>query len=472
MGKNAAAKKKRKLEATLRSGDDSNEDPDLDMTYIFEDAAALLHKLTGNVELYRSSAAKPLRAALHALLNSGVMTSSTVANVGSESMSASKVDIGGHHSMLSSHASSFQPSAHEKIASALRMQDWHIAVSELALMRSTLKKVPKIGTLQRWVNFCDGVFTVDSDGGNSVNDDESNGMILALDAILRTADVGSIGLFDLSLDDYQSWIQTGDATHSSHLGAKTDIDIGVLQVVPAEERIPVNLHDLIIWFGSGNVRPYASHSSRPLQAEATSVTRESVFLANILTPEQCRDIIDLGEYCGFDPDVPKLKSQTSVLANAFVWICDEHFINDLWSRVKSFLPAGALGLNRRFRCYRYKPGAVYRPHIDGAWPPSGAPSDSNHKGKYVYDTSDGKILSKYTFLIYLNQGFEGGCTTFYAPSDQEGVLDRRAVVPMAGSALIFPHGASGNAALHEGSAVTAGIKYVIRTEVLYPINVM
>jgi len=76
------------------------------------------------------------------------------------------------------------------------------------------------------------------------------------------------------------------------------------------------------------------------------------------------------------------------------------------------------------------------------------------------------VLSKQTFLIYLNDDFIGGGTTFYAPSSVNGVLDCRALRPVTGSALVFPHGAS-SAALHEGSGVARGTKYVIRTEVLY-----
>ena len=48
-------------------------------------------------------------------------------------------------------------------------------------------------------------------------------------------------------------------------------------------------------------------------------------------------------------------------------------------------------------------------------------------------------------------------------------MDRRSVQPCMGSALVFPHGGVGEAALHEGSEVTKGLKYVIRTEVLFPL---
>lgn len=72
-------------------------------------------------------------------------------------------------------------------------------------------------------------------------------------------------------------------------------------------------------------------------------------------------------------------------------------------------------------------------------------------------------------LIYLNDEFSGGCTTFFTPGATVG-LNAWPVRPVAGSALVFPHGATQGSLLHEGSGVTEGAKYVIRTEVLYEVD--
>jgi hypothetical protein len=87
---------------------------------------------------------------------------------------------------------------------------------------------------------------------------------------------------------------------------------------------------------------------------------------------------------------------------------------------------------------------------------------------YVKDAY-GDRWSRLTFLIYLNDGcaFEGGCTTFFIPAATVGVLDAWPVKPVAGSVMAFPHGDTGGALLHEGSAVFAGEKQIIRTDVLY-----
>lgn len=57
-----------------------------------------------------------------------------------------------------------------------------------------------------------------------------------------------------------------------------------------------------------------------------------------------------------------------------------------------------------------------------------------------------------TFLVYLNDGFSGGSTTFYTPAGSAAggdgggggggacCLEARSVAPRAGNILVFPHG--------------------------------
>ncbi len=55
-------------------------------------------------------------------------------------------------------------------------------------------------------------------------------------------------------------------------------------------------------------------------------------------------------------------------------------------------------------------------------------------------------------MLYLNDGFEGGSTQF--PWDK--------IKPVEGMALVFPH-----RLLYQGSKVASGVKYVLRTDVMY-----
>ena len=62
-----------------------------------------------------------------------------------------------------------------------------------------------------------------------------------------------------------------------------------------------------------------------------------------------------------------------------------------------------------------------------------------------------------------------GGTSFYSPSRNPGHVCVRRVAPSRGSVLCFPHGdgVEGVGLIHEGSLVSSGVKYVIRTDVLY-----
>ena len=73
-------------------------------------------------------------------------------------------------------------------------------------------------------------------------------------------------------------------------------------------------------------------------------------------------------------------------------------------------------------------------------------------------------LSFPRFLIYLNDDFEGGETTFYLPGASR--LHAYRVRPRAGAVLCFPQSNTASL-LHEGSAVTRGRKYVIRRRAAY-----
>ncbi|KAL7478268.1 hypothetical protein ACHAW6_004045 [Cyclotella cf. meneghiniana] len=252
---------------------------------------------------------------------------------------------------------------------------------------------------------------------------------------------------------------------------------------------------------------------------------DTFLLQNVLSHRECDRLIAAAEMAGYYPDEP-LAGQPgeSILAHACVWVVDHKMERMIFERVKEFLPSYThqksshtvnerdddgvetlypLGINRRFRFYRYVPGRYYRPHIDGAWPSSGF--DDN--GDYRYDINDienkngiqfvqlgntekeGKAmesqepatsvrdegmdsscrrqLSHLTFLIYLNDDFDGGCTTFLIPAkEHEGVLNAFPVKPVRGCVLVFPHGTCA-APLHEGSPVLKRCKYVVRTEVEY-----
>ena len=107
------------------------------------------------------------------------------------------------------------------------------------------------------------------------------------------------------------------------------------------------------------------------------------------------------------------------------------------------------GLNELFRICKYETGGHFAPHLDGGHTRSG--SDS----------------SMQTFMLYLNDGFEGGNTRFfdesqraYQPHDATKVV--ATYLPRRGDALVFA-----SELMHDGEALRSGRKWILRSEVMY-----
>jgi len=144
--------------------------------------------------------------------------------------------------------------------------------------------------------------------------------------------------------------------------------------------------------------------------------------------------------------------------NDTVIIDDPELAALVWSRIKDQLQEDfsttedddtrAVALSDHFRFYRYEQGQRFVRHYDGY-----------EYGSMVYTTKDEKKPQpKLTFLVYLNDQFEGGKTTFFNSKGKE-IL---AVTPETGTALVYTQ-----KLLHEGSVVTSGKKYVLRSDILF-----
>lgn len=110
---------------------------------------------------------------------------------------------------------------------------------------------------------------------------------------------------------------------------------------------------------------------------------------------------------------------------------------------KTFRKRRVVGLNERFRFYRYDVGQKFDWHQDG------------------YFERDNRERSMFTFMIYLNDDFEGGGTSFCDVHAGRSFPDFL-VTPRKGSALLFYH-----PIMHRGDPVVQGRKYVMRTDVMY-----
>jgi prolyl 4-hydroxylase len=189
----------------------------------------------------------------------------------------------------------------------------------------------------------------------------------------------------------------------------------------------------------------------------TAVTKEDldgdrVFLVrDFLSPAECVSLVARSERMEYEPGTVADAVVENVRSNERVIFDDPSLAADLFARAAPFLPpaldgSGLVGFNERFRFYRYGPGQTFKPHRDGAY----------HRFERLEQ-------SHLTFMVYLNEGAAGGETRFFAGLEQafrgEPYLSVR---PATGAALVFVH-----RVWHEGAVVREGLKYVLRTDVMY-----
>ncbi|KAF4913324.1 hypothetical protein CGCVW01_v010889 [Colletotrichum viniferum] len=380
-----------------------------------------------------------------------------------------------------------------RITSALTDERYTEARILLAEMKIR-EQEPKLGALCRWVRDLDvisGLSTIPGGDGSDIKRSEQDEQRLrVIDAILRvtgpvdtnpnalpipsTPGIALQEIWDLrpSTPSEETYASVLDRTIFNSAPPSLATGLRMIERTPGPDRKPPNHHDALLYTNAPNTIPLAADHT-DISYQPHPIVPNLGVIKNVLSPEECKAIIAAGETVNFLPDAPlREDGDISILAHNFYWVVDPLFHDTLWSRVSAHVPASvkgrlARGLNRRFRVYRYVPGAEYRAHIDGAWPPSDVLPDDT----YVYDASpEGKKQSSlFTFLIYLNDEFEGGETTYFLPAAREGTLNAYPIKPVMGNVALFPHGDT-SALLHEGTGVRKGAKYVIRTEVEYDVE--
>ncbi|KFY32975.1 hypothetical protein V495_08557 [Pseudogymnoascus sp. VKM F-4514 (FW-929)] len=236
----------------------------------------------------------------------------------------------------------------------------------------------------------------------------------------------------------------------------------------------------------------------------------AVVLDNVMSPQECEKLIHLAEQSagahgddetvennGWKPAMVNAGFNKEFLAldyrnsDRIIWD-NEVIVQRLWERIveaegikehlsvlegEKYLPVlgeravrrgdrwvvSRKGPNERMRFMKYGAGQFFRPHCDG-----------------MYESPDGKQRSFYTLHLYLNDsaqalGIEepkpegkaglademlrGGATTFHSYDE----LRRLDVDPKAGRVLIFQQ----KKIFHSGDDVTAGIKYTMRSDLMY-----
>ncbi len=172
-------------------------------------------------------------------------------------------------------------------------------------------------------------------------------------------------------------------------------------------------------------------------------TNQIFTIDNFCTPQECEEMILYSTETGYSPALVHSRNNSRWVPeyrnNSRVFHTSPDMAVQFWDKLKPIFDikignSVPIGFNELFRFYEYKPGEYFKKHSDSA---------------YYRNESEG---SYFTFLLYLNEGYEGGETTF----------DNLIITPKTGMALIFAH-----ELLHEGMVVIAGVKYVLRSDIMF-----
>ncbi|CAF2100707.1 unnamed protein product [Rotaria magnacalcarata] len=209
-------------------------------------------------------------------------------------------------------------------------------------------------------------------------------------------------------------------------------------------------------------------------------------ISNFLSAIECQQLIARAEESGFKLSPPSggghgRTHREDARTNEYTVITDQSLADKLFQRVSPLLPRtlewmadnayftkdtggrewSIVGCVDRLRFYKYNKDEEYPEHMDGSY-----------SRIITYNNESQKTHKQHSFLtllIYLNDDFQGGETKFYPDKqhcrflrDIENKQAVHIVQPKQGMALVNIHNI-----LHEGSKVQSGIKYVLRTDILY-----
>ncbi len=219
-----------------------------------------------------------------------------------------------------------------------------------------------------------------------------------------------------------------------------------------------------------------SSSSKKLQLK--TLVPSAVFVAdNFLSQNECNAWVQCAEEIGFE----KLNSpQTKLYAQrecGRISRNDWKMADSLYQRMKSIVDEISrqvdvpnidnkyrpVTCNGNLRLYKYEKNMSFGRHFDGS------------QRIELYENGNTEI----TVLVYLTS-CKGGATRFYLPNSKgggsggrkkkeaTGSADGVAFVPTAGSILMHMHG--DRCLEHEADPVLDGVKYVLRTDIVYATN--
>ena len=215
------------------------------------------------------------------------------------------------------------------------------------------------------------------------------------------------------------------------------------------------------------VPPSASPPPPTLTLELLPCPLQGFTVDNVLTADECQQLIKLSESAGLkwsgEHNGPRFSGHrkrstflhpewASTIYDRLSPLLIEHaspvhhdkfgMRQDLLGPVIASGMYTIVGINELFRASKYDaPDGNFRSHTDTAY------------------VRDDQFAGFWTVLIYLNDDFEGGTTSFYTDDATQCL---HVVQPRQGRILAFHH-----YQVHDGRRVESGTKWLLRTELMY-----